>query len=79
MLFGPSPLDVGCEVFHLLMVSLWTAPSWDMMRGTITTFETFFSLVSRFAVYRNLQSVSLKGPFILSVDVIFTSTTTFLH
>ena len=52
-------------------------PSWDMMRGTITTFETFFSQVSRVAHSRYLSSFSRKASFSLSVNVTFTSTTTF--
>ena len=45
--------------------------------GTITAFTTFVSLVSCVAHSRYLSSFSLKASFILSVDVTFTSTTTF--
>ena len=65
--------------FHRLIVSLWTAPSWEMMRGTITAIATFVSLVSLVVHSRYLSSFSLKALFILSVDVTFTSTTTFFE
>ena len=41
-----SILVSGAKLFHRLTVSLWTAPSWEMMRGTITALDAFFSLVS---------------------------------
>ena len=75
----PVDLDVGAKSFHRLTESLWTAPSWEMTRGTITALATFFSRVSRVAHSRYFSSFSLKDSFSLSVDVIFTSTTTFFH
>ena len=41
-----STLMSCAKSFRLFTVSLWTAPSWDRMRGTITAITTFFSLVS---------------------------------
>ena len=69
--------DVGSGVFHRQTVSRLTATSLEMMRGTITAITTFFSLVSLVAHSRYFSSFSLKASFSLSVDVIFTSTTTF--
>ena len=41
-----STLMTGANFIPCLTVSLWTAPSCEMMRGTITAFDTFFSPVS---------------------------------
>ena len=56
-----STLMSGAKFFHRLTESLWTAPSWETMRGTITTFETLFSRVSRVARSLYLSFFSLKA------------------
>ena len=61
----------GAMSFHCLTVSLWTAPSCETMRGTMTAIATFFSLVSFKAQSRVLSSFSMNTLFLWAVDVTF--------
>ena len=75
----PVDSDVGCDVFPPFDRLLVDAPSWEMMRGTITAFQTFFSRVSCTFHVLYVSSFSLNALAISSDDVTLTSTTTFLH
>ena len=75
----PVNFDVGGEVLPSSDSVLVDRPVVGDDLGTITPFATFFSLVSVVVHCLYLSSISLNALFKSSVDVTFTSTTTFRH
>ena len=61
-------LDVWGKVLPSLDCVFVEAPSWEMMRGTITAIATLLSRVSFVAHTRYFSSFSLKESFVLHVD-----------